>query len=105
MSTASVPAKETPSEVSPITPVAANRSLAKGEAARVHLAALLAVPIACVAGIAVHLAVRKNDPEPNTTCYLVFLGSLMGLSIVLGALQFFVVRIREWLAQMLPIIA
>lgn len=90
---------------SPISPVAANGSFAKVEAVRVHLGALLAVPIACVAGIAVHLAVRKNDPEPNTTCYLVFLGSLMGLSIVLGALQFFVVRIREWLAQMLPIIA
>ena len=42
----------------------------------------------CVAGIALHLAVRKNDPEPDTTSYLIFLGSLLGLAMLLGAAKY-----------------
>jgi NitT/TauT family transport system permease protein len=77
----------------------------KADPARLRLPVLLAVPVACVAGIALHLAVRKNDPEPDTTSYLIFLGSLLGLSALLGVAQLFVFRVRNWLAHMLPIIA
>jgi len=69
------------------------------------LGALVAVPIAAAVGLGVHLAVLKNDPEPDTTSYTVFLGGVIGLSVIFGVIQFFWIGLRKWMAHMFPIIA
>ena len=106
MSTASFPVKDTTSMAAP-TPlmVPATGLRANAEAPRLRLPTMLAVPVACAAGIALHLLVRKNDPEPDTTSYLVFLSGLMALSLLMGIVQAFVASVRNWLAHMLPIVA
>jgi NitT/TauT family transport system permease protein len=106
MNTASLPAKDTTPVAMPTAPVAAATGLLpKAGAPRLRLPTLLAVPVACVAGIALHAAVRKNDPEPDTTSYLIFLGGVLGLSLLLGIIQVFSARVRRWAEHMLPIIA
>ena len=65
----------------------------------------LAVPVAATVGIGLHLAVRKNDPEPDTTSWLIFLGSIMGASLLMAVGQLFWNRLRRWMAHMCPIMA
>jgi NitT/TauT family transport system permease protein len=55
--------------------------------------------------MALHLAVRKNDPEPDTTMYLILLGGTLGLSLLAGAGQIYSCGLRRWMAHMFPIIA
>lgn len=106
MSTASLPAKNTASVAAPVVPMSpAMGRIAKAGPPRLRLQTLLVVPVVCAAGIGLHLAVRKNDPEPDTTSYLVFLGGILGLSLLMGGIQFFFSAVRNWLAHMLPIIA
>ena len=74
-------------------------------APKLRVRTLLAVPIAAAIGIGLHFAVRKNDPEPDTTSYLIFLGAVFGLSLLMNAVQFFSCALRRWMAHMCPIIA
>lgn len=104
MSSISLPAKEGDPAFSPASAAGSPAAL-KGEPTRLSFPTLLAVPVACAIGIGIHLAVRKNDPEPDTTSYLVFLGALLGLSLLAGGVQFLSSRVRSWLGHMLPIIA
>jgi len=106
MSTASLPAKDSvPMNVPAVQMPPAVDLRGKTEAPRLRLPTLLAVPVACAVSMALHFAVRKNDPEPDTTPYLIFLGALLGLSILLEVAQVFAPKLRNWLAHMLPIIA
>jgi len=66
---------------------------------------LLAVPLAAAIAIGIHLAVRKNDPEPDTTSYVIFLGGVLGLAVLLNLIQIFSCALRRWMAHMCPIIA
>jgi len=67
--------------------------------------ALLAVPAACALALGLHLLVRRNDPEPDTTSYVVLLGALGGAFVVLAVMQAFWSGLRAWMAHMCPIIA
>jgi NitT/TauT family transport system permease protein len=49
--------------------------------------------------------VRKNDPEPDTTSYVIFLGCLIGLAVLLGGVQFVWSAPRRWMGHMFPILA
>ena len=103
MNTALMPVKDT-------VPVAASeptRPAAPGVAsppARLRIRTLFSVAVAATIGIGVHLVVRKNDPEPETSSYLIFLGSVIGLSLLLGIVQVFSSALRRWMAHMFPII-
>ena len=66
---------------------------------------LLAVPTAAAIAMGLHLAVRKNDPEPDTTSWIIFLGGILGLSLLMGVVQMFSFASRRWMAHMCPIIA
>ena len=106
MSLASIPASDTAPVATPevpLVPVVGPR--VQGDPPRLRWPVLIAVPLACVGAIVLHLTVRKNDPEPDTTSYLIFLGSLLGLSMLLGVGQLVYSRVRNWLAHMFPIIA
>jgi NitT/TauT family transport system permease protein len=69
------------------------------------LGTILALPLAAAAGIGLHLVVRKNDPEPDTTSYLIFLGSILSLSLTVSVAQNFWCALRRWMAHMFPIMA
>ncbi len=61
--------------------------------------------MAATIGIGIHLIVRKNDPEPDTTSYLILLGSILALSLIPNVIQFFSCAVRRWMDHMCPIIA
>ena len=82
-----------------IPPVAASTT------PKLKLRTLLAVPVAAAIGIGIHLAVLKNDPEPDTSSYTRFLGGILGLSLLIGVVQLFWIGLRRWMAHMCPIIA
>jgi NitT/TauT family transport system permease protein len=106
MNTALMPVKETAPAAGALTD--ATRPAAPGAAlpaGRLRIRTSLCVPVAAAIGIGIHLAVRKNDPEPDTTSYLIFLGSVMGLSLLLSVVQVFAITLRRWMAHMFPIIA
>ena len=106
MNTVSVPVKNPmpmPAPVGKATSVVA--PAAKGAAPRVPWRNLLSVPVACAVGIGIHLAVVKNDPEPDTSAYTILLGSILGLSILLSVAQGFSAALRRWMTNMHPIIA
>jgi NitT/TauT family transport system permease protein len=66
---------------------------------------LLTVPAAALLGIGIHLLVQKNDPEPDTSSYVVFLAIVLGLSLLMAGLQFPFTALRRWMAHMFPIVA
>jgi len=74
-------------------------------AARLRFRTLLSVPVASAVGIGIHLSVRKNDPEPNTTSWIIFLGSILALSVLMSVMQLFSCALRRWMTHMCPIIA
>jgi len=61
--------------------------------------------VACAIGVGIHLAVLKNDPEPDTSSYTVLLGAILVVSLLLNVLQMFSCTLRRWMAHSHPIIA
>jgi NitT/TauT family transport system permease protein len=106
MNTALMPVKEPVPMSAPATKaIRATAPQATAASPKLCVRTLLAVPIAAAIGIGLHLAVRKNDPEPATTSWIVFLGGILGLSLLMGAVQIFSCALRRWMAHMCPIIA
>lgn len=102
MNSVSVPIKETATVRVESTRVPANESSAT---AKLSWQSLIPLPLACVAALAIHFAVKNNDPEPNTTSYAILLGGVLGLGIILSFLQFVSGALRRWMEHMCPIIA
>lgn len=67
--------------------------------------ALIAVPVATLVALAVHLLVSKNEPPADTRSYTLLLGSFLGLSLAAVAVQPWWRGLRRWMAHMCPIIA
>jgi NitT/TauT family transport system permease protein len=105
MNTASVPVKDPVSLPVPAASATLVAAPTQGAVQKLPLRNLLSVPVACALGIAIHFAVVKNDPEPDTSSYTVLLGSILGLSLLLSAVQAFSSGVRRWMAHMHPIIA
>jgi NitT/TauT family transport system permease protein len=66
---------------------------------------MISVPSAAALAIGIHFAVRANDPEPDTTGYVILLATILVLSLGLGVAQRFFAPLRAWMAHMFPIIA
>lgn len=106
MNTVLTPAKQpVPASPSNATPENLGALTKPLPAPKLGMRTLLCVPLAAVIGIGIHLAVRKNDPEPDTTSYIVFLAAAFGLSVLLDIGQFFSSPLRRWMGHMWPIIA
>jgi NitT/TauT family transport system permease protein len=73
--------------------------------AKLRWRTLLSVPGSLVIALAVHHVVKGNDPEPDTSSYSIFLGSVLLVSLLLATLQNFSIPVRRWMAHMNPIIA
>jgi NitT/TauT family transport system permease protein len=106
MNTALMPVKE-PVPMSASKAKASHSAVphAMAPAAKLPFRTLLAIPVAAAIAIGIHLAVRKNDPEPDTTSWINFLGGILVLSLLMGAVQMFSCALRRWMAHMCPIIA
>jgi NitT/TauT family transport system permease protein len=106
MNTASVPVKESVSVSARNAAVKPVRSQAAREAnSKLRLPTLSAVPAAALVALGVHFAVRRNDPEPDTTSYFIFLSVILGLALLVDIVQALVSTLRRWMADMCPIIA
>ncbi len=105
MNSASVQVKE-PVQ-SPVSPEQTARAVspASAIASRLRVRTLLALPVATLIAQVVHWLVSKNEPAPDTHSYSVFLGIVLGASVVAAVMQPFWPGLRRWMAHMCPIIA
>lgn len=106
MNTASVPVKDpVPMPVPAAHVTSAANTSRQGDAPKLPWGNLLSVPVACAIAVGIHLAVLKNDPEPDTSSYMALLCGILGLSLFLNLFQSFSDALRRWMAHMQPIIA
>ena len=66
---------------------------------------LLAVPAGALIALAVHLVVSKSEPPVDTRNYSIFLGIVLGASVMMAAVQPLWPGLRRWMAHMCPIFA
>src|SRR6266568_2013146 len=66
---------------------------------------LLAIPVAALIGLAIHLLVSKKEPSDATHYYTLLLGVILGVSIVAAMTQPFWKALRRWMRNMCPIFA
>ena len=91
----------------PLSPEQAARAVspASAIASRLRVRTLLALPVATLIARVVHWLVSKNEPAPDTRSYSVFLGVILGATLVAAAVQPFWSGLRRWMAHMCPILA
>jgi sulfonate transport system permease protein len=74
-------------------------------ASKLRLPSLLAFPAATLIALAVHFFVSQDEAAVDTRSYTVFLGIILGASLVAAAVQPFWSGLRRWMAHMCPIFA
>src|SRR5262245_34614035 len=72
---------------------------------RAGLRTLLAVPVATIIALAVHMWASKNEPALETETYTWFLRAILGIAIAGAAIQYFWTWLRNWMKEMCPIFA
>src|SRR5690349_5161596 len=69
------------------------------------IAALLAVPVASAVALAVHLSLARREPSVDPRDFTIFLGLILGSSIIcLGASRLWP-ALRAWMTHISPILA
>src|SRR6266480_4509070 len=66
--------------------------------------AQLAVPLAALVALAIHLLFSKNAPAVETHSYALFFYEIIGVSAVLAIAQRFWMPLRSWMWHMCPIL-
>src|SRR5207249_7505033 len=66
--------------------------------------ARLAVPLAALVSLAIHLLFSKRAPAVETHSYTLFFYEIVGVSIVLSIAQRFWTPLRSWMLHMCPIL-
>jgi NitT/TauT family transport system permease protein len=93
----------------PITAIAAESDAASEGAAlsgsKALLRTLLAVPLASATSLAVHCLASKKEPPIETHSYSLFLGVIIGASLLAVAMQPFWTGLRRWMREICPILA
>jgi NitT/TauT family transport system permease protein len=70
---------------------------------RLRWRTMLAVPIASLIVLGIHLLVSRTEPPVETHSYALLMYEIVGVSFVLAAAQRFWVGLRQWMRQMCPI--
>ena len=106
MNTALVQAKE-PAQLAPTreTPALRGEVVVPAATAGLRVPTLASLPAATLIALAVHVAVSKNEPPVDTRSYTIFLGIVLGLSIVASLVQPAWAGLRRWMSHMWPILA
>ncbi len=108
MNTAAVEVREEEIAVERGQPCPPERAMIRAERAglpALRLRTLLSLPIATAIALVVHILVSQNEPAADTRSYSIFLGGVVGVSILAVVTQFFVPGLRRWIAHMWPILA
>ena len=106
MNTALVQAKESGQLApAPETPALRSEVVAPAVTGGLRLRTLALLPVATLIALGVHVAVSKNEPPVDTRSYTIFLGMILGLSIVAAVVQPTWAGLRRWMAHMWPILA
>ena len=87
------------------TAVAGNPAADGGAAAGLRTPVLVALPMAALIALGVHLLVSINEARADTRSFSTFLGILLGISVVAAVVQAFWLGLRRWMARMCPILA
>src|ERR1051325_10451245 len=95
------------SEVKPAPSAEGNprASMAAPRPGKSTLRVLLSFPVAIFIAFPIHLALAGKQSIPESRCYSIFLGILMGLALICLALQAILAPFRRWLLHMFPILA
>src|SRR6266481_7583413 len=64
----------------------------------------LAIPLAALVALAIHLLFSKNAPAVETHSYTLFFYEIIGVSAVLSIAQRFWMPLRPWMRHMCPIL-
>ena len=88
MNTAAVQAKE-PAQLASAaeTPTQRSEVVAPANTSGLRVRTLASLPVATLIALAVHIAVSKSEPPADTRSYTVFLGIVLGLSMVAAVVQ------------------
>lgn len=65
---------------------------------------LLAVPVAALVALGVHMSILKNEPPVETHSYALLLWEIVAVAFVLGIWQRFWPGLRPWMRHMCPIL-
>lgn len=79
--------------------------LRRGAMFQARLRAILPVPAAILAALAVHVGPPNNELPPEARLYSHFLAIVLGVAVVAGLLQFFWSGLRRWMWNLCPIFA
>ncbi len=74
-------------------------------ASRPRVRTLLAAPLVALVGLVVHWVVSRNEPAADTRSYTVFLGIMLGGSLLAAAVQTFWLALRRRMARLCPVVA
>jgi NitT/TauT family transport system permease protein len=105
MKSPSLPVKPTLPVHLPLEKAAKASVPVRSPASALRWRTLLALPIATLIALAVHFAVSKNEPAPDTRSYTLFLAAVLGFGVVVAVGQSFWTPLRRWVAGTCPIIA
>jgi len=72
---------------------------------KTRLQAILAVPVATLLALAVHVGLSNDEPLPEAHLYSSFLGGILCTAIVAAAVQILWGGLRRWMRKMCPIFA
>src|SRR5688572_21537470 len=106
VNTALVQAKE-PARLAPAAeaPALCTEAQTRPGAEGLCMRKLASLPVATLIALAVHIAVSKSEPPVDTRSYTIFLGIVLGFSIVAVLVQSAWAGLRRWMAHMWPILA
>jgi NitT/TauT family transport system permease protein len=66
---------------------------------------LLAIPVACLIALGLHLLISNKQPYPETHLYSLFLGIILALALAADAAYFLWNAPRRWMTHMAPLFA
>jgi NitT/TauT family transport system permease protein len=105
MNTALVQVKEPVQMRAPAEKKAHAINPASGASSKPRARTLLAVPVATLIAMAIHVMVSKSEPVTDTRSYSLFLGTVLGATLLAIAGQSFWPGLRRWMTHMGPILA
>src|SRR4030095_6070143 len=88
----------------PVKKAAHSVGFASALASRLRALNPIAVPVATIISLGIHLLGAKNEPAADPHSYSVFLGIILSASLIAAALRPCWRGLRRWLAHMCPII-
>lgn len=87
-------------------PVTASAPVSAGHcAAPIAWRHALALPLATLLALVLHVSIAGSEPAAETRIYSIFLGVVLVLGLVLGGLQIPILRLRSWLRENAPILS